>query len=328
MAEFKFSCPQCGQNIQCGTGYSGTQINCPVCQQAIAVPPAPPSAVPPAMPVSPQAAQSSAIRRGTPVLAATQTPVRAKSRTLRNALIIAATVVVLAVLVIGGWYGYSKIRIYVKYGHLPSGVVALWSGDGNGKDSIDGNNATLTDITFAKGKVGQAFRFNGKSSSIKIPASQSLDVGAGDGFTIMAWIKLADISQYHPIFEWNEDGNAYGVQLYVYPAGQLVPNVVDNEGKWHIFKTDVNVVTANVFQYVALTYEKASGLAMVYCNGVVVAQDHLGIIVPQTSYNLYLGRRPVRNGPTYTFAGMLDEPTVYKRALSAAEIQAIYERQK
>ena len=44
MAEFKFSCPQCGQHIQCDPGYSGAQINCPSCQQSIVVPQAPRSA--------------------------------------------------------------------------------------------------------------------------------------------------------------------------------------------------------------------------------------------------------------------------------------------
>jgi hypothetical protein len=146
MAEFKFPCPQCGQNIQCDMSYSGAQINCPTCQKAIVVPQAP--------------------RSG-----AAQPAVPAKSRTWRNVLVIAASVIVLAGLVIGGWYGYSKIRIYIERRHLPSGVVALWSGDGNGKDSAGWNNGTLTDITFAKGKVGQAFHFNGKSSFIKIPAS-------------------------------------------------------------------------------------------------------------------------------------------------------------
>jgi hypothetical protein len=39
MAEFKFSCPQCKQKIQCDSSYAGSQINCPVCQRAIIVPP-------------------------------------------------------------------------------------------------------------------------------------------------------------------------------------------------------------------------------------------------------------------------------------------------
>jgi hypothetical protein len=46
MAEFNFSCPQCGQRIQCDTTYSGKQINCPVCQKPIVVPQASPAGVP------------------------------------------------------------------------------------------------------------------------------------------------------------------------------------------------------------------------------------------------------------------------------------------
>jgi ribosomal protein S27E len=38
MSEFKFSCPQCGQHILCDTQWSGREINCPACQQALAVP--------------------------------------------------------------------------------------------------------------------------------------------------------------------------------------------------------------------------------------------------------------------------------------------------
>ncbi len=38
MAEITFSCPQCGQNIKCGSSYIGSQINCPACRQAITVP--------------------------------------------------------------------------------------------------------------------------------------------------------------------------------------------------------------------------------------------------------------------------------------------------
>ncbi len=47
MAEFKFICPQCKQHIQCDSGYIGSQINCPACQQAIIVLPQPPTVVPP-----------------------------------------------------------------------------------------------------------------------------------------------------------------------------------------------------------------------------------------------------------------------------------------
>ncbi|HXB61111.1 MAG TPA: hypothetical protein VNU95_16180 [Candidatus Acidoferrales bacterium] len=45
MAEFKFSCPACGQNITCDTAYVGSETNCPACQRSIIVP-RPASAIP------------------------------------------------------------------------------------------------------------------------------------------------------------------------------------------------------------------------------------------------------------------------------------------
>jgi hypothetical protein len=34
----KFSCPGCGQHIECDAGIAGTQVHCPVCQVAMVVP--------------------------------------------------------------------------------------------------------------------------------------------------------------------------------------------------------------------------------------------------------------------------------------------------
>jgi DNA-directed RNA polymerase subunit RPC12/RpoP len=89
MTEFKFYCPQCGKQIQCDTSYSGTQIDCPACQQAIVVPPAPRPAV----------AQ----------------PVPVKSQALRNVFfVVAMALLVLAGLIFGGWYGYSKFKNHLR----------------------------------------------------------------------------------------------------------------------------------------------------------------------------------------------------------------------
>jgi hypothetical protein len=60
MIEFKFSCPHCGTHILCEAGYTGWQINCPACKQALVVP-APGMAAPAAAPgaARPPAGQSS-----------------------------------------------------------------------------------------------------------------------------------------------------------------------------------------------------------------------------------------------------------------------------
>jgi hypothetical protein len=38
MPEFKFSCPHCGQNIQCDERWGGQEIACPACSQTLVVP--------------------------------------------------------------------------------------------------------------------------------------------------------------------------------------------------------------------------------------------------------------------------------------------------
>jgi len=52
MSEFKFSCPNCQQNIKATSEYSGLQINCPSCQTPLVVPADPNTPAPAAAPGS------------------------------------------------------------------------------------------------------------------------------------------------------------------------------------------------------------------------------------------------------------------------------------
>ena len=308
MPEFKFPCPQCGQQIQCDTGYAGTQINCPACQQPIVVPRlAQPVAVPFA---------------------------KSKSRVWRSLLITGVLAIVFAALVTAGWFGYSMFT----RNHLPPGLVGLWSGEAGGKDLAGGNKPILTDISFEKGKVGRAFSFEQATSAIKIPARQSLNVGAGPGFTVMAWINPSDLSQRNEIFEWDNGAPdqivTWGVHMQMLKpqefnlgAGNLFADVHNVNGSANQIMAKGGTITANTFQHVALTYDKASGIARLFCNGKIVAEKQFGRLTPQTSYDFYIGRRPAGDG-SHSFSGLIDEPALFNRALSPEEIQSIYSQQK
>jgi uncharacterized paraquat-inducible protein A len=41
MADFRFACPHCGQDIECDELWSGHDIQCPTCQKELTVPPKP-----------------------------------------------------------------------------------------------------------------------------------------------------------------------------------------------------------------------------------------------------------------------------------------------
>jgi subtilase family serine protease len=208
----------------------------------------------------------------------------------------------------------------------PSGLVSWWQAEGNANDSFGTNNGVLEGgLGFAPGEVGLAFFFNNTNDDAKIPASQSLNVGTGNGFTLEAWVNCSNVNQLNPIFEWNQgDGVTYwGAQFYIAPNGVLYANIVDTGGNWNRIWSASGVVASNVFQHVALTYDEVAGVATIYCNGQIVAQSTLGSFTPQTTYSLYLGRRP---GPDaiYNFVGLLDEASIYNRVLGSNEIAAIY----
>src|SRR4029077_14966562 len=145
------------------------------------------------------------------------------------------------------------------------------------------------DITFADGNTRQAFGFNGKSSQMKIAASPEFGTGLTNGFTLAAWINPSDVSDSEAIFEWNNGIGSWGVHLNISPGqsfntnpgpGELFANLVDTKGSWHEMSSPGNIVVSNMFQYVALTYDRKSGDAKIFCNGVVVADRNLGSFEP------------------------------------------------
>ena len=114
------------------------------------------------------------------------------------------------------------------------------------------------------------------------------------------------------------------MQLWVANGNQLLTNIKDTSGTAHAFIFSY-VFDTNNFQHVAVTYDKGSGLAVLYLNGTNVASENIGSITPQTTYPVNIGRRtgqPNGNGDTY--GGLMDELSLYNRALSASEIKAIY----
>jgi len=296
MAEFKFFCPQCGQHIQCDTSYAGQQINCPVCQQVIAVPHPPRAA------------------------SAVSLPVAVKPRVLRNVLVAATAMAVLAGLVVGGWYGYSKF----KFRKFPPGLVALWSGNGNGNDSVGGHNATVpSGITYAPGKIGQGFNFDGQENRIIVPDAPDLNFGDHQDFSITAWIKPLKSATTYGVMSIVDKRFQNGADE---SAGYEFP-VVNGRICTRILRTGFGPAGPDMrdgqFHQVALTVQRDSPVGgHLYVDGKSVLTFDTTALVGDVSND-----QPLRIGnhcePTINcfFKGIINQVAIYKRALSAGEIR-------
>ena len=292
MAEFKFSCPQCGQNIQCDTSYSGRQINCPACQQPIVVPQVP------------------AVGRQ---FSGPQ-PAPAKSRTWRNVLVIAASVMVLAGL---GWLG---CLIY-KHGHLSSGLVATWS--------ADGNHGKLVNVKLTKGVTGRAFLFApnsyryGTYTGVQIPDSPAYALT--HSLSIVAWIRPR--------------GDGYMIFFRGDHRPGLDPYCLSMQGNHHLRFQICGVsndeqafvdteIPYDVWTHVVASLDGSTGNLSLYINGTLAAQTNttvrpLGPLDADQSPGIGIGNLN-DGGNSFPFVGEIDGITLYDRALSADEVEASY----
>jgi hypothetical protein len=110
--------------------------------------------------------------------------------------------------------------------------------------------------------------------------------------------------------------------------GCLYANIVDTNFVSHEIYSAPGLLQSNVYQHVALTFNTNSGIAALYLNGTNVATTNLftnGVsFVPKTDGDLLLGRDMTLYTNNY-YGGQMDEMSLYSRALSDAEIIAIYQ---
>src|SRR6266404_410887 len=196
----------------------------------------------------------------------------------------------------------------------PLGLVSWWRGEGNAQDQAGGNNGTLAgNVTFGPGRVDRAFVFTKSGDAVQIGNPANLQL---QNFTIEAWIARANAKDVSP------DGNgmifAYGVNGYgLY---------LDHDGHPALTRVGANNVTSTAaitdtnFHHLAVT--KSGSTVVFYMDGAaysVPAYDPGFAFTTSAS----IGRRGDNAGDG--FAGTIDELAVYDRALSADEIESIYD---
>jgi hypothetical protein len=207
-----------------------------------------------------------------------------------------------------------------------SAMVGWWPGDGNSNDIIGGNHGTrVGSVTFAPGKVGQAFNFHETSSLVNIPASGNLDLR--NAVTLAAWIQPTSFQA--PSDEWVLiAGKPDGYQLNILPNGQIRFGFPSGDphgavNKWVDSKSSVSTTT---FTFVAGSYDSVSGLISIYINGRLEAIAKTSGLIDSVAKPLQIGcfSDPALRKGYGSYTGLIDEIKIFNRALSASEIQDIF----
>ena len=215
-------------------------------------------------------------------------------------------------------------------------MVGWWQGEGDAYDEISGSNGVVyPGTTFTTGVVGQCFSFDGVSGCVMNTNTPPL-TNIQDTFTMEFWAYpragyrmlpegggVGTSGQSYAIFpDWGGYGGMAGAGVCVGTNGISVMEHADNYMPSMLSYTN----DINGWVHVAVVYTNKQ--PVLYVNGVKV---RTGITSTETAVypsknlgNSYASADGYQFDTYGPYNGLLDEVSIYNRALSQDEILAIY----
>ena len=206
--------------------------------------------------------------------------------------------------------------------NAPPGLISWLPADGNTDDIIGSNDGVIIDgVTFVPGMVDEAFSFDGINDLVSIPPDPSLPE-LNESRTIDMWVFTRPTS-------WDFDQNTifysgalggfgiFALDMHTFPEMQFF-------AFGHEIEFDAGVPLEG-WVHVAVTYDNTTQRVDVYTQGVLRTGAAPASPSPlnTTPGNPFLIGTA---GPPFNdfFDGLIDEVEIFDRALSATEIQDIF----
>jgi hypothetical protein len=215
-----------------------------------------------------------------------------------------------------------------------SGLVAWWPLDGNAMDVAGFHNGALEgSYSFRASQVGEGIYLDGPRSGISVPDSPDLDFGPDQDFSIELWIMPAHAQTEFDVMAIVDKREApdlvrfHGYALAV-RNGKLCFQMADSLDGTHLnWEQNGPDLRDGFWHHVAATVRRTSTTGVnLYVDGKLIATfdptPARGVL--GTPQPLLIGMHQSYPWLQANYRGGLDEVSLYKRALSPAEIQAIY----
>lgn len=195
--------------------------------------------------------------------------------------------------------------------------LSLYSFEGNVENAFGKHDGTAHgNVGYSEGKSGQAANLNGTDSYLTLPKEHAY---AGyDEITVATWVNWRGGGNWQRIFDFGNNTNQF---MFLSPSSgnNMLRFAIKNGGGEQIVQT--SKLASNQWVHVAVTL--GGKAAKLYVNGELKATNNNVTIKPsdfKPGVN-YIGKSQF-NDPL--FNGLIDEFRLYNYAMSAAEIQAVY----
>ena len=211
----------------------------------------------------------------------------------------------------------------------PTGLVGWWPGDGSPRDIAGTNNGILNQgaSTDTIGVVGSCFSFDGTNGYVEVFDSPLLDPSL---ITVEAWVlfnsldspeDLSSSGQQFIIWKANSVNLAeYALEKKRTPNGDVFSFQVSDQFGKTVEIESVSLISTSVWYHVAGM--RGPSFVQLYVNGLSESGASVDFVQDYGSSSLYFGAS--ENAGDQMFHGMLDEVSLYNRALSPTEVSLLY----
>ena len=222
---------------------------------------------------------------------------------------------------------------------VDTGLKGYWSFNGrdmNGTTVLDssgtGNFGTLTNgPTRTIGKIGQAIDFDGTDDYAELADNDSLDIGDTDSLTLVGWFNRQSATTVDVILAKRNTQLAASVGYYLNlesSSDGLLFEVSDGTDEYS-YESTTTFTTPGWHHFAVVWDPNSAANSEIYVDGVDDNATDTGTI---GNIGDLSNTRPIAIGSNSLASGqcdcLLDEIRVYKRALSAAEIAALYNQSR
>jgi RHS repeat-associated protein len=209
-----------------------------------------------------------------------------------------------------------EVRVGGGAAALPPAAAVWWPGNNSPQEVIVGGHDVelINGAGYASGKVAQAFRFLGSADYGRVTRHADLDIGSSAaGYSIEFWLNSTSNKTF---LAWSG-----GASFYLVDGNRLGGNLREANGANHSFDSyslggSPMWTYLKPWNHIVVTYDRTTGNVRMYQDGVLMQNVNFGSYALATAGDLFFGGG--------SFSGLLDETTLYRRPLTAAEVSSIY----